>query len=209
MGDRRQAVRAPGAQPLLHAEAERAQRERLTRAMTHVVAEAGYAEATVERVLAEAGISPRTFHALFEDREDCFLAAYDVAMGRVLATVTDAYLDCELPARRIEHALETFLELLAGDPALARMCVVEVFAAGPRARERRASAMEHLAKLVQHALGKLRGDDKLDRLSARALIGAVHELIYLPVDRRDTAALSGMAHEIVATQVEPLVAVPR
>ena len=177
--------------------------------MAHVVAEIGYEETTVEHVLVEAGVSRRTFYELFGDREDCFLAAYDVAMERVLRVVTDAYLDCEAPERRIEHALETFLKLLAAEPDLARMCVVEVFAAGPRARERRADAMEHLAKLVQHALGELRGDDKLDRLSAQALIGAVHELIYLPIDRRDTASLPGMAREIVATQVAPLVAVGR
>lgn len=210
MSDRRQAVRlAPGPQGMERAEVERVQRERLTAAMAHVVAEIGYAEMTVEDVLVEAGISRRTFYELFEDREDCFLAAYDAAMRRVLGVVTDAYLDCEAPEQRIEHALETFLELLAAEPELARMCVVEVFAAGPRARERRASAMDHLAKLVQHALGELRGDDRLDRLSAQALIGAVHELIYLPVDRRDTAALPGMAREIVATQVAPLVAVGR
>jgi len=210
MSDRRQAVRlAPGPQGLERAEVERIQRERLTAAMAHVVAEIGYEETTVEHVLVEAGVSRRTFYELFGDREDCFLAAYDVAMERVLRVVTDAYLDCEAPERRIEHALETFLKLLAAEPDLARMCVVEVFAAGPRARERRADAMEHLAKLVQHALGELRGDDKLDRLSAQALIGAVHELIYLPIDRRDTASLPGMAREIVATQVAPLVAVGR
>lgn len=210
MSDRRQAVRlAPGPQGLERAEVERVQRERLTAAMASVVAEVGYEETTVELVLVEAGISRRTFYELFDDREDCFLATYDAAMGRVLTTVTDAYLDCEDPERRIEHALETFLELLAAEPELARMCVVEVFAAGPRARERRADAMDHLAKLVQHALSELRGDDKLDRLSAQALIGAVHELIYLPVDHRDLASLPGMASEIVATQIAPLVAVAR
>lgn len=210
MSDRRQAVRlAPGPQGVPKTEVERVQRERLTAAMAHVVATVGYEETTVERVLVQAGVSRRTFYELFDDREDCFLAAYDEAMQNVLRIVTDAYLDGDVPERRIEHALEAFLDFLASEPELARMCVVEVFAAGSRARERRAALMERLAQLVQHALGELRGDDKLDRLSAQALIGAVHELIYLPVDRRDSAALRGMASEIVATQVAPLVAVAR
>jgi len=210
MSDRRQTVKlAPGPQGVPKAEVERVQRERLTEAMAHVVATVGYEETTVERVLVQAGVSRRTFYELFDDREDCFLAAYDEAMGRVLRVVTDAYLDGDVPERRIEAALEAFLEFLASEPELARMCVVEVFAAGSRARERRAALMERLAQLVEHALGELRGDDKLDRLSAQALIGAVHELIYLPVDRRDSAALRGMASEIVETQVAPLVAVGR
>lgn len=210
MSDRRQAVRlAPGPQGVPKDEVERVQRERLTAAMAHVVATVGYEETTVERVLVQAGVSRRTYYEIFDDREDCFLAAYDEAMQRVLRVVTDAYLDGDVPERRIEQALEAFLEFLATEPELARMCVVEVFAAGSRARERRAAVMERLAQLVQHALGELRGDDKLDRLSAQALIGAVHELIYLPVDRRDSVALRGMASEIVATQVAPLVAVVR
>jgi AcrR family transcriptional regulator len=199
----------PGPQGLPRAEVERVQRERLLTAMARVVATAGYEETTVERVLVEAGVSRRTFYELFDDREDCFVAAYDEAMRRVIRTVTDAYLEPAAPQRRIEHALETFLRLLAAEPDLARMCIVEVFAAGPRARERRATAMERLAQLVEHALGELRGDDALDRLSAQALIGAVHELIYLPIDRHDTASLPGMASEIVATQIAPLVAVGR
>jgi AcrR family transcriptional regulator len=207
---RRQAVRLPpGPQGLKRAEVERAQRERLVGAMAHVSSTVGYEEATVERVLAEAGVSRRTFYELFEDREDCFVAAYDDAMARVLRAVTDAYLDCEAPERRLERALEVLLELCAGDPDCARMCVVEVFAAGARARERRAEAMDRLARLVEHALGELRGDDRLDRLSAQALVGAVHELIFPPVDRRDVAALPGMAGDIMATQIAPLVAVGR
>jgi AcrR family transcriptional regulator len=210
MSSRRQAVRlAPGPQGIPRAEIEHAQRERLTTAMAHVAATVGYREATVERVLDEAGISRRTFYELFDDREDCFVATYDDAMERMLRVVTDAYLDCEAPERRIEHALETLLELCAADPDLARICVVEVFAAGPRVRQRRADAMDRLARLVQHALGELRGDDELDRLSAQALVGAVHELIYLPIERRDTASLPAMAGDIVATQIAPLVAVRR
>jgi AcrR family transcriptional regulator len=208
MSSRRQTVRlAPGPQGLDRAEVERVQRQRLTAAMVHVVATVGYEETTVERVLVESGVSRRTFYELYADREDCFLAAYEAAMRRILGAVTDAYLDCDEPERRIEYALETFLALLAAEPDLARMCVVEVFAAGPRARELRAEAMEQLARLAEHALGELRGDDRLDRLSAQALVGAVHELIYAPIDRRDTASLPGMASAIVATQVVPLVAV--
>ena len=210
MSNRRQAVRlAPGPQGLARSEVERAQRERLTAAMAHVSSAVGYEEATVERVLAEAGVSRRTFYELFDDREDCFVAAYDEAMRRVIRAVTDAYLDCDTPARRLEHALETLLELWVADPDAARMCVVEVFAAGPRARERRAEAMDRLARLAQHALGELRGDDRLDRLSAQALVGAVHELIFPPIDRRDTASLPGMAGDIMATHMAPLVAVGR
>jgi AcrR family transcriptional regulator len=188
-------------------EVARIQRGRLMDAMADVVATFGYEDASVERVLVQAGVSRRTFYELFRDREDCFLATYDTAMEQAFRIVTDAYLDCAAPERRIEAALAAFLRFCAHDPQLARLCVVEVFAAGTRARERRAEFMERFAALLEHAMGELRGDDKLDRLAAQALIGGVHEVIYGPIDRGDTESLPDLAAEIVASQIAPLVGV--
>jgi len=193
------------AHDLRREEVARSQRQRLLDAMALVVAEVGYEEASVERVLVQAGVSRRTFYELFTDREDCFLAAYDDAMHGVFRLVTDAYLDCETPARRIEAALEAFLRYCADNPAVARMCIVEVFAAGTRARERRTEFMGRFAALMEHALGDMRGDRQLDRLAAQALVGGVHEVIYRPIDAGDVAGLPELAAEIVSSQIAPLV----
>jgi AcrR family transcriptional regulator len=206
MSNRQQAVRlAPGAHGLARDEVDLIQRQRLFDAMAEVVAEVGYEEASVERVLVAAGVSRRTFYELFSDREDCFVAAYDAAMRAAFKVVVDAYLECNTPARRIEAALAAFLTHWAEHPATARMCIVEVFAAGARARERRAEFMERFAALMEHALGDLRGDRALDRLAAQALVGGVHEVIYGPIDRRDVRELPGLASEIVSSQIAPLV----
>jgi hypothetical protein len=85
------------------------------------------------------------------------------------------------------------------------MCIVEVLAAGPAARARRADTMERLASLMEGALQELRGDKKLSKLAARGLIGGVHELIYSPIDRGETPDLPDLAEQIVSTQVKPLV----
>jgi AcrR family transcriptional regulator len=208
MGDRQQAVKlASGTHGLPREEVGRIQRRRLLDAMAAVVAEVGYEETSVERVLVQAGVSRRTFYELFTDREDCFVAAYDAAMRDVFKLVTDAYLDCETPERRVEAALEAFLRFCAENPAVARMCVVEVFAAGPKARERRSEFMGRFAALLEHALGDMRGDKQLDRLAAQALIGGVHEVIYGPIDRGDVAELPALAAEIVSSQIAPLVEV--
>jgi AcrR family transcriptional regulator len=206
MSGRQQAVKlGPGAHGLPREDVDRIQRQRLFDAMAEVVAEVGYEEATVERVLAQAGVSRRTYYELFSDREDCFVAAYDAAMREAYKLVVDAYLDCATPARRIEAGLWAFLGFCAERPAVARMCVVEVFAAGTRARERRADFMERFAALMEHALGEMRGDRQLDRLAAQALVGGVHEVIYGPIDRGDVAGLPELAGEIVSSQIAPLV----
>lgn len=174
--------------------------------MARAVSIAGYEEASVERVLEEAGISRRTFYELFADREDCFVAAYEAALERVFDTIDAACAVQQPPEQRIEAALEAVLGLFAADPHMARLCVVEVFAAGSRARERRAEAMERMAELLERALAERRGDRRLDRLGARALVGGVHEVIYGPIDRHDAASLPGLGRAIVESQILPQLA---
>jgi AcrR family transcriptional regulator len=181
------------------------QRDRLLRAMARTVAEYGYQETTVRRLLGRAGLSRRTYYELFEDKEDCFLAAYDEAVDHMLALAVEAYAQGETPEAKIECGLRAFLQFCADEPDIARMCIVEVLAAGPAARARRAQTMERLSGLMEGALNELRGDEQLSKLSARGLIGGVHELIYTPIDRGETEHLPDLAEQIVASQVAPLV----
>ncbi len=52
--------------------------------MAEAVGERGYAETTVRDVLERARMSRRTFYELFDNREECFLAAYDQARGDLM-----------------------------------------------------------------------------------------------------------------------------
>ncbi len=59
------------------------QRERLLAAMVSTVTEIGYRALTVQDILSRAGVSRPTFYEQFEDKEDCFLAAFDAATERL------------------------------------------------------------------------------------------------------------------------------
>ncbi|HEX8690057.1 MAG TPA: helix-turn-helix domain-containing protein, partial [Solirubrobacterales bacterium] len=69
----------------------RSQRERLLEAAIRVAAAKGYAATTVGDLTKEAGISRTTFYELFEDKEACFLAAYDNAVDVLVRQVVAAY----------------------------------------------------------------------------------------------------------------------
>lgn len=180
------------------------QRERLLEAMVTVCAESGYGEASVERILARAHVSRRTFYDLFEDREDCFLAAYDEVLAYVVSLMVQAFNDADSVEDRMRGALQAFCDFCAAEPAAARACIVEVLAAGPRARARRAEAMERLSQLLETALRETMPDDRLRPLAARALVGGVHELVYQRVDRGEVSMLPALAAEILAAQLVPL-----
>jgi AcrR family transcriptional regulator len=183
------------------------QRERLLEAMIGVAAESGYQEASVERILARARVSRRTFYDLFEDREDCFLAAYDEVVTHVIALIVDAFEGGDTVEERMRAALDAFFRFCADEPEAARACIVEVMAAGPRARARRAETMERLAGLVEVVLRDAVGDERLSPLAARALVGGMHELVYQRVDCGDVAMLPALGEQILASQMVPLTSV--
>ncbi len=181
----------------------RVQRERVLEAMAAVVAEIGYQEATIRKILDRARISKITFYELFDNKEQCFLAAYDDALRQVFARVERAC-DAEAlapPAQRLDAALEALLSFLAEEPDIARLCVVEVLAAGPAGRERRAATMDRFAAMMESFLAEARPDRDLGPIAARALVGGAEEVIFGAIERGDTN-LPALGAEIADTQLK-------
>ena len=67
------------------------QRNRIHQAMIEVVSERGYPETRVVDVIGVAGVSRKTFYELFDSKEDCFLAAYDVLLGNLLSDTAGGF----------------------------------------------------------------------------------------------------------------------
>jgi AcrR family transcriptional regulator len=113
------------------------QRDRLIDAMARTVAAKGYAGASLGDVCAAAGVSTRAFYQHFADKEACFLAAFDLGVTLLQGAVAGAYGRAAPWPERMHRGLGTLLRILAAEPAFAALAVVEVLAAGPRARARR------------------------------------------------------------------------
>jgi AcrR family transcriptional regulator len=128
---------------------EASQRTRLLEAVGRAVAERGYAAATIDDVVRRAGVSKKTFYEHFADKEDCFLAAYEAASEELLERVQEAHAGDGDWLERTRAGIVAYLRWLAADPALARVYLVEVAAAGPRALERREALRDRYAELIR------------------------------------------------------------
>lgn len=130
-----------GRHRLTRAAVEASQRGRLVVAMASAVAEKGYGATRVADVVERASVSRRTFYEQFANKEACFLAAYgtgvEVVLGR-LAAAAEALPPQDWRAR-VRAGLETYMQVLAEEPAFATALHVEVLGAGPAALERRAA----------------------------------------------------------------------
>ena len=160
-----------------------------------MVAEKGYAATTVADIVARAGVSRRTFYEQFPDKEACFLAAYDTGVEVVLVTIReaiDAVPDDDWRARA-RASVETFMEVLAVEPAFAQALHIETFAAGPAALRRRAEVFGLIAELWRGLHARARVQDR--RLMALpdeaflALVGGLDELIRECLRTRGAGAL--------------------
>ena len=177
------------------------QRGRLLDALAEVIAEEGYLDTTVHKILKRAGISRRTFYEIFTDKEDCFLVAYQEAADHVLGAVQHACQVGAAPEARIESGLRAMLEFVEREPSVARLCVVEVMAAGEKARGRRTATMERLTNLAAAALADRCDTRQESLLRARVLVGGVHEMVYDALVRDRIEGISELAGDVVRTHL--------
>jgi len=171
------------------------QRARMLEAMAHAVAAKGYAATTVADVVGGAGVSRKTFYEHFQDKEDCFLAAFDVGVGVLVNVVERATLEATGEWRNhIRAGVRAYLNTLAAVPDFARTFLIEVLAAGPRALERRAEVHARFAQVLRTLHETYRADhpDEIPELPDEvfiAVVGAVNELVSDRVRKGRTADL--------------------
>ncbi|MBS2549246.1 TetR/AcrR family transcriptional regulator [Catenulispora sp. NL8] len=178
-----------------------AQRGRLLTGMLEVVAERGYAAATVGAVLSRAHISRQTFYEHFADKQDCFLAAFDRSADNFARLIEQSLgSPADPPLSRLDRILEAYLGALAGNPTNARVFMIEIYAAGYPAVSRRLARAETFAMVLAEAvtIGRhWRGG--LDPLFvARSVTGAVSGLVTEQINSGDIAGLPELRPRIVA-----------
>jgi len=149
---RRRADQLPGGRHGLSREAvAESQRERLLSAMTVTVGRRGYRDAHITEVVDRAGVSRRTFYEHFEGKEECFAAAYQRAIDTLVMKTLGAFETETEWAESLRAGLGALLKALVKSPEVARVCFVDVLAAGPQAIEQRNQAMRGFLPLFDMA----------------------------------------------------------
>ncbi|MFL5819012.1 MAG: TetR/AcrR family transcriptional regulator [Conexibacter sp.] len=181
------------------------QRERMLLAVAEAVAEQGFVTTTVADIIARARLSRRTFYEHFADKEECFLAAYDTVVEQLLAAVGQAYEQADGWPQKVHDGLETFLAYLAAEPAFARMCIVEVVAAGPEARSRRDAAMRVFIDFLEPGRMEAPKGIVVPALAADVVVGGIYEIIYSRLQRNAADELVEMLPELLYCALVPYI----
>ncbi len=179
------------------------QRRRLLGAALRAVDELGYARVTVADVTSRARVSRRTFYDLFENREDCLLAALVSVVEGVGSELAGLELEGLSWCERVRLGLWTILVFFDREPVLARVCVVQALRGGPRVLERRERVLAGLAGVVDGGRVERSRVVGCPSLTAEGLVGAAFTIVYGRLLRAEEEPLSSVFGALMGMIVLP------
>jgi AcrR family transcriptional regulator/DNA-binding MarR family transcriptional regulator len=172
-------------------------------AAVEAVEEVGYARMTVAQVIGRAKVSRKTFYDVFVDREDCFLAAFDLAIAQASALAGEAYQSEQGWRDGIRSGLARLLMFLDDEPGLAKLCVVEALGAGPRVLERRAQVLETLATTIDRGRAVTTATSEPPDVTAEGVVGAVFAVLHTRLLEEGREPLTNLLSPLMSMIVLP------
>jgi AcrR family transcriptional regulator len=168
------------------------QRERLLAAMISTVTEIGYNALTVQNVLSRAGISRPTFYEQFEDKEDCFLAAFDVLAKQMRERIEAAVAEAGPGWReRLRNGISGLLRFVAEEPEAARTVIVEARASSPAGLRRRDELLDHFGACIDD-LVREDLEEPASPIAAGGVVGGIESVLYARLQRDETEDLDAL-----------------
>lgn len=166
------------------------QRVRMLTAMAEAMQENGYVGTPVAEIIRRAGVSRETFYQQFRSKQDCFIQALDAAADMLTAlletpgtdtgagtgadTGTGAGAGVREPAAAFRALLHIYLHTLAERPALARLFLVEIYAVGPEAIDRRSAIQARFRDAVADIFD---AHSPEQQFACEALVAAIAQLV--------------------------------
>ncbi|WP_067824910.1 TetR/AcrR family transcriptional regulator [Nocardia inohanensis] len=203
-----------GRHGLTREEVVTSQYRRLCTAVLEAVGELGYAATTVADIVSRAQVARRTFYSVFGGKDECFAAAYDLAVFAALDQLQETVTGMQGVnfADRVRISFEIYLNVLAVQPGAARALYVETLAAGPALVTHRLRVHERFAEYIMAVsrIGVRDGDLPADpdpRL-IDMLLGGIDDRVRACLHERGAAALPELAPLFTHTAIA-LASAPR
>ena len=179
------------------------QRARILAAMFEVAAEGGASNVRVAHVVARCGVSRRTFYEIFADGEDCFLAAFEQALGDASERVLSAYDAASGWSEKIRAALIALLCFLDEKPAIGRVLIVESLSGGSATLECRNRVVAELAEAIEQGRDHAKSGAPILPLAGEGVLGGVLMVIHSRLMEERTEPLVALTNPLMGMIVLP------
>ncbi|HEY4452041.1 MAG TPA: TetR/AcrR family transcriptional regulator [Solirubrobacteraceae bacterium] len=154
------------------------QRTRIHGAMIEAVADVGYERTSVKQVIGLAGVSRRSFYELFANRQECFLATFDVVAARQIQCIANAYLASDGGlAERLDAVYEAFVEEATQNPKAATLALLDAQTAGAPGTLRLRRATTICERMLARSFADAGDAASLPAPIVRGITGGLHGAI--------------------------------
>ena len=162
----------------------RHQRARLYGAMIEAIDRQGYRATTVAHVIALAGVSRRAFYEQFANKEDCFLATYDIAVARAKKRMLEGWMSERGWANRMHRACQAFVEDAVKNTKATRLVLIDGLGLGVPSRERLLRSAVAFERALSAGFRAAPDGVPLPPLAPKAIVGGARYALF---DRLRTA----------------------
>jgi AcrR family transcriptional regulator len=181
------------------------QRERIFDAIARLTASGGYQALSLEDIAAAAAVSLQTFYSHFENKEDAFLATYEVGHSRAKAAVDRALATQSDWIQAVRAGSLALLEFLASEPALAHLACVDIMIAYPHVAGRVDEANASYAQLLDLDIGEGAPTRQSTPVVSEVIVGGIFELLHDYILRGQTRRLPELADHVSYIVLTPFV----
>jgi AcrR family transcriptional regulator len=170
-----------GPHRLSRAEVESHQRERILLAMIAAAGTKGYGSTTITDITRRARVSRDTFYEQFANKQECFLAAYDAIVRELLERMVAVGTSEPSYVESMRNGVRAYLKFWSERPDAARVCTLEVTAAGSEALAHSEQTLRSFRRLYRTIAEQARREQPrlptVPDIVPRAIVVATLELI--------------------------------
>jgi AcrR family transcriptional regulator len=171
------------------------QRARMLRAMAEAMTEQGYVGTPVAEIIKRAGVSRETFYQQFNSKQDCFLAGLNQTVSDLADAIAPGLETPGSTVDKMHDLIGRYLDSVAGDPVMARMFLVESFAAGPEVAARRAVLQRRFIDALADFVG---AESDEGRFACEAFIAGIIAMVTSRVATGDIESIPGLLDPLTA-----------
>jgi AcrR family transcriptional regulator len=184
------------------------QRERILDATELLIAERGCAGTSIEAIVKEAGVSSVTFYEFFDDKEACFLGAFDRAVAAVSGELARAAAGDPAAgglswSEGVATGLRALTGLIVAEPERARLCLVEAQTGGPELGRRFDAALDRVAAKLREGRLLATAPADLPTTHEEATAGALAWLLRERLEAGDAGKLEALYPELIDIVLAP------
>jgi AcrR family transcriptional regulator len=182
----------------------RNRRERILNATGELALDKGYTSTSVADIVSVAGVSRDVFYDNFHDKQEAFVAAYELGFRETLAASANAFFGGgDSWPERVWAAAKAFTQFFDDEPGLAQIGYVEAYALGPAVAKRVTDTQIAFTMFLEEGYRYRSEAEGLPRLCSEAIAASIFELAYHHQRSNPEEGMSGLLGDMAYVTLAP------